>query len=161
MQIAIERTVHFTASPERTFATITATDNMQSFVGYGPIPGILEVRLEGELGVGGQLHVKNTDGSTHREQIEVFEPARCYQLRIGHFDSPMRLLTSHAIERLEFFSEGDGCRVERTFRFSLTSPLASPLALPLVRVFFARALDRNHERLRALIEGRPEAAGAA
>jgi hypothetical protein len=56
------------------------------------------------------------------------------------------------VERLDFAERSGRTCVEREFCFTLTSPLLLPIALPLLYVFFARALDINYARLREHIE---------
>lgn len=153
MQIGIQRTLRFAAGPARAFSEVTALHNMPSFEGFALIPGIAEVQADGDVGQGSVLRVRNTDGSTHSEYVEAYEPSQCYRIRLEGFDSPFRFLVAQASEQLDFFAEGSGTRVEREFRFDLTSPWVLPLALPLLHGLFAHALDRNYERLREIVDG--------
>jgi uncharacterized protein YndB with AHSA1/START domain len=152
LQLSIRRTLNFDAARERVFAAVTAPENLPLFTGYGPIPGVLEARPDGPLGTGTEFSVRNRDGSRHRERIELHDPPAHYRIRIFGFDSSFRLLVAHAVERLDFVEHGGRTSVEREFCFTLTSVLLLPIALPLLYVFFARALDINYARLREHIE---------
>ena len=152
MQLSIRRTLNFAAPRERVFAAVTAPENLPLFTGYGPIPGVVEARPDGPIATGTEFSVLNSDGSRHRERIELHDPPAHYRIRIFGFDSPFRFLVDHAIERLDFVERDGHTHVEREFCFTLTSPLLLPIALPLLYVFLARALDINYARLREHIE---------
>lgn len=153
MELAIRRKLVFRSPHVEVFDSVTAVHNLTTFVGFGPIPGIAEAEHAGPITEGSELRILNTDGSRHVERVEVLDPPTRYRIRIGGFDSPFRFLIDHATEQLDFHARDGGTTVEREFRFTLTSPLAAPLAAPLLHLFFARALDRNYERLRDLIDG--------
>lgn len=138
---------------EQAFAEVTSPDNLDTFVGFGPIPGILEATVEGEdaLGEGAVLRVRNTDGSTHRERIEVLEPPSRYRIRIFDFDSAFRHLVDHAIEQLDFSRYGGRTAIAREFRFTLKTTLLAPAAYLLLHGFFGPALTRNYNALRERI----------
>lgn len=150
-EISIRKTLVFDVPVARVFDIVTAVESLPTFVGYGPIPGIAKAVHDGPLCEGAELRVHNTDGSSHRERIEVLDRPVRYRLRIFGFDSPFRFLVAHATEQLDFVEHGSGTIVQREFRFKLNSPLLLPLGLPLLHVFFARALDRNYERLREVV----------
>jgi hypothetical protein len=142
----------FEADRERVFAAVVAPENLPLFTGYGPIPGVVEARYQRPLGVGTEFAVLNDDGSRHRECIERLDPPAHYRIRIFGFESAFRFLVEHAVERLDFVEQDGRTLVEREFCFTLTSPLLLPIALPLLYVFFGRALDVNYARLREHID---------
>ena len=63
MEIPIRESVHVPASPARLFEYITSVEGFASFGGWGPIPGIREVTVEGGTlrDVGARTRVLNTD----------------------------------------------------------------------------------------------------
>jgi hypothetical protein len=144
----IER-VELGASPEALFDYITSIEGFQSFEGFGPIPGIGAVDvLEGELStVGARMHVTNTDGSTHHERILAADGPRRYAIRIHDLSSQFRLLVKHVDESWDITASGTGSGVVRTFEFTLRTPLAWPLSIPLAHGLFRAAMRRHHRRL--------------
>ena len=69
MDIVVVEEALLPAERETVWALCTDITHMSSFVGYGPIPGIESaVWIEGE-GEGGVREVRNTDGTTHREEV--------------------------------------------------------------------------------------------
>lgn len=127
--------------------------NLTDFAGYGPIPGIARASVDGE-GVGMRRAITNTDGSSHREEVIVYEPPRRIVDRIDGFDSPVRLLAREITDELRFEPRGDATELVRTFTVELRSVLAWPLAR-VMRLFMSRAIARHHANAKARIESSP------
>jgi hypothetical protein len=147
MNIAIHETASIPMPLEKTWERFADIGAMTSFVGYGPIPGIQSARwLEGSGAVGSVREIVNTDGSKHKEEVMVFDLHERIEDRIFDMTSPFRLMVREARDIFEFSAEGDGTRLERTFRFELTSPLWWPAART-IGAFFRRAMRRHHANL--------------
>ena len=153
MKVAVCERVELPAPPEALYDFVTSIEGFQSFEGFGPIPGIGPVELvEGELGkVGARLAVTNTDGSTHSERILAAERPSRYAIRIHELSSPFRHLVRHVDESWEITPRGEGSHVVRTFDFTLRTPLAWPVSMPLAHGLFRAAMRRHHRKLAKLL----------
>ncbi len=141
--LRVESTIF--AAPDVVWAELTAIENMTSFVGFGPIPGIKSAAwLSGDgASLGAVRRVTNRDGSTHKEAIVEFEPGRCVEDRIYDFDSPVRFLLKEIRDRFVLASAGAGTRLERRVIFVAKGPWAWP-ATRLLSALFRRAAERQH-----------------
>ncbi len=148
----------YAASTERLWAFLTDNANLPTFIGFGPIPGIVGARwlTQGEIRLGAVREIRNTDGSTHREEVVTFEPGRAYEDRIDEFSSPLRWLVRQCSDRFEFEKTGSGAKLRRSFRIELRSPLLMPVALVL-RGFMRKAIDRHHLRIGEVLSHPPSA----
>jgi len=152
MDLVLVEEVVFDAPVAEVWALCTAADQMSSFVGWGPIPGIASVRYrEGEgVAPGALREITNADGSTHREEIVAVEPHRRLEDRVHGLGGPVRFVVREMVDVWEFASSGSGTRLRRTFTLALRSPLAWPLGAAL-RFAFRRALRRHHAELAARV----------
>ncbi|MCB9592989.1 MAG: SRPBCC family protein [Sandaracinaceae bacterium] len=155
MEIPIRERARVPATPERLYEHITSVEGFRSFPGWGPIPGIREVTVEGGtlLDVGARTRVVNSDGSTHREVVRIVEPPYRYGIRIHDLDSAFRFIVSHVDELWELERDGDHTRVLRTFTFALRSRAWLPVALPLGHGAFRAAMRRHHRVVDAWARG--------
>lgn len=146
--IVIDEEVVLRARPEDVWDFFFSPEGTVLFAGYGPIPGIERIEwLDGsESVVGSRARAHNTDGSTHHELVVRTARPLEYEIAIDGFSSIFRFLVKQVREILRFEPEGGGTRIVRRFVFTPTSPLAVPIAL-VVRGFFRRAVQRNHEGL--------------
>jgi len=149
-EIVVDESVVLAASPEAVWDFFLSDAGYALFVGHGPVPGLARVEwLSGnEQIVGSIARAHNTDGSRHRERVVHSDRPRHYEIAIDDFSSPLRLLVREGRERVRFVAEGGATRIDRRFTFTLRSPLVLPIAL-VVRRFVRRAVQENHERLRA------------
>ncbi|MEX1362814.1 MAG: SRPBCC family protein [Nannocystaceae bacterium] len=122
---------------------------------YGPLAGIVDARIEGDatLAAGVRRVVTMSDGAVLVEDVLELERPQTHAYRwTGGLRLPASLLVRSGEGRWAF-SESDGVTtVQWRYRLELTSPLAYPVALLLVRLFdrwMQRALDRG----RAALEG--------
>lgn len=117
------------------------------YLAFGPIPAIVGVD---ELGAGPALgskrRVKMSDGSAIEEELVVFERPTRYGYRwLTRPKPPFGWLIAGAVADWTFSPDGDGTRVDWGYTFTLTSPLAAPLALIVMAIFrrwMAKALAR-------------------
>lgn len=155
----IERTDHIRIGRPITevFDFTNLAENLTSFTGYGPIPGIREARYEtdGPAGLGSRRRVLKTDGSAHIEEIIVFERPRRHVSRITGITPPLSWLVGEG-EDDWVFSEASGfpgcTEISRTFRFELRSLLAYPVGVVLMGVFLGRAVHRDFANLKKALE---------
>lgn len=121
------------------------------FVGYGPIPGIREVEIEGggPPRAGVLRRVTNSDGSVVEEElVALARPHRqAYRLLRG-FRPPFSWLVRAGEGEWTFTSTDSGTEVSWRFGFELTTSLAWPLASVLLHTAFRAAMRRCLLRLR-------------
>ncbi len=115
-----------------------------AFRGFGPIPGIKSAEFEARTSivVGSRIRVTNLDGSSHVEEIVVWQPNRRLQLQMGNFSKPLAFLATGFLEIWEFEREGNETKVSRSFELTATSIRARPL-LWLIAFFLKQAVRRH------------------
>lgn len=151
-KVVIDETFELPLGIDDAYAFLISPPAYQTFIGWGPIPGI--ERLEWQQGdsskVGSFATVHNKDGSTHRETVVVADAPTAYAIEIDRFSSIFDKLVKNASERWSLSAAGDATRVERSFSFTLRSPVMKPIGLIIGR-FFRKAVKVNHaEMLRHL-----------
>lgn len=154
------------ARRERVFDIATDNETLpRVFTGYGPVPAILEARVESgrPLATGEVRLVSNSDGSTVREEIvELVRPTTQRYRLAGGLAPPISWLIRSASGRWAFEEMSSGTRVTWRFVFEPRSAVAAPLVRLMARAFFQPAQERCLEALRRLCEeDRDAAAGAA
>ena len=114
--------------PKEIAEQILETSNWIDFQGYGPLPGIESAVFESRTPslIGSRIAVRNTDGSTHMEEIIEWEAERRIALRMQDFSAPLSHLASRIEETWEFEYATGGTKVIRSFelhaRFAWTYP---------------------------------------
>ena len=111
------------------FNAIFDISNWNSFVGWGPIPGIKKVEFtqSDDSRVGSLFQVENTDGSTHHETVVEYIPDQKLVMKMDHFSAPLNKLASHFIEKWEF----DGTCLSRSFELHPKNKIGSLLLRPV------------------------------
>jgi hypothetical protein len=99
------------------------------FRGYGPIPGIKSAEFETQTPnvVGSRIRVTNLDGSSHVEEIVVWQPDRRLQVQMGNFSKPLSRLATRFVETWEFEWVGNETKVTRSFELNAKSALTKPI----------------------------------
>lgn len=125
------------------------------FNGFGPLPGIESAELEVRTPevIGSRIRVKNRDGSSHVEEIVIWDPERRLQLRMQEFSKPVSRLAKEFLETWELQREGNGTRVIRSMELHAIS-VSSKLVLWFVSFFLKQAIARNLRDIagKALVE---------
>jgi hypothetical protein len=103
--------------PEQICKEFFDVNNWGSFKGYGPLPGVKNVIKEAphDTEVGTIFSVTNTDGSTHKEVVEAYNPGQRIVIRMDSFSPPLRHMATHFFEFWEFEETDMGCRLTRSF----------------------------------------------
>jgi hypothetical protein len=141
MIVSTDAAAKIRATPERVFDVANDLENIaQAFVGYGPIPGTVraEVIGGGVLAQGTSRRVYTSDGHDVVEEMLVFDRASAVAYRLTGISAPFSLLVRFARADWKFTETPDGTDVHWNYAFTLTSPLAWPLAGPLLQVVFRR-----------------------
>lgn len=104
----------------------------------GPFAGISKVEMhEGYTqATGAKRRIFMTDGTVLEEVILAYDPPVRHRYGwTGGAKFPFSLLVRSGTGNWDFTEEAGGTRIVWTYTFGLTSPLAYPLAIPIVRVF--------------------------
>jgi hypothetical protein len=142
---------HVVGAPtEKVFDFAVASENLPRILrGLGPIPGITSIEmLDGAaLAPGARRRVRMSDGSDILEEVTALDRPRRHSYRwLNAPAAPFSLLVRRAEADWIFTASAQGTRIEWTYRFELTSPLAAPLAA-LVMILFKRWMRRGLERI--------------
>lgn len=119
---------------------ILLLERWSDWTGYGPLPGIRHAEFERRTPevLGSRIRVQNTDGSSHIEEIVVWEPERRVALQFGEFSRPLSWLAEKFVETMTFERHAAGTWVTRQLEMYPTSWAARP-ALWLISLFMRRA----------------------
>jgi hypothetical protein len=125
-------------------AEILDTARWAEFEGYSILPGIKSARFAvrtPEL-VGSRIEVRNTDGSAHVEEIIEWDSARGIGLRFEEFDSPLKHLATHFIERWEFRTVAEGTEATRRMTMYPKGIIGWLMLMPISRLM-KKAFEKN------------------
>jgi len=121
--------------------------------GWGPVPGVERVELlaGGEYAVGKVRRIFNTDGSSLDEEILIYDPPSAHSYRLyGEFQGLAKLLVCEGRGDWEFVALGPSeTEVRWRYEFTLTSALAAPVGLIMMKIAFANMQRGTLKRLRA------------
>jgi hypothetical protein len=145
-------------SAETIAANIADVSRWSEFKGYKILPGIASAVYEKRTDdmVGSRLRVRNTDGSTHVEEIVIWDLPDQIVMRIGDFSPPLNRLASHFIEEWRFSAEDNVTMTTRSFQLYPKNVLTRPL-LRLIGWFFKRAIAVHLAEMRREAESETEA----
>jgi len=159
MDVNLRATRHFRAPPEAVFAL--ALDPVRfpaTFRGFGPIPAIRAITLHAPPAVGSTRELANSDGSRPLERITALEPPHRHAYVLSNLNVPFSWLVRAGHADWSFVPDAGGTAVTWRYRFELTSPLAWPLAAPLLHAFFAAAMRRCLAAMATTLAAQPEPA---
>jgi Polyketide cyclase / dehydrase and lipid transport len=148
---------HVVGAPtEKVFDFAVASESLPCILkGFGPIPGITSIEmLDGAaLATGAKRRVRMSDGSDIFEEVTALDRPRRHSYRwLNAPAPPFSLLVRGAEADWIFTASAQGTRIEWTYRFELTSPLAAPLAA-VVMMPFKRWMRRGLERIEPHVSG--------
>jgi uncharacterized membrane protein len=136
-------------SPKEIGDQILNVANWTDFKGYGPLPGIevAEFEVRTPEVVGSRIRVKNTDGSSHVEEIVEWQPNKIIRLYMSEFSPPLSRLATGFDETWEFEFQDAGMLVTRRFELHAKSPLARPI-LWMISLMLKRAIQHHLNQLK-------------
>ena len=123
----------------------------RAFRGFGLIPAIRSITLDGSLALGTFRRIHNADGSTLIEQITALDAPGLHAYTLGGFRPPFSWLVTRGDARWTVSAEGPVAQVRWDYTFTLTTPLVLPLAAVLLRLFMTRAMQRCLENMALLL----------
>jgi hypothetical protein len=132
------------ATPEEIAQSILDVARWPEFNGFGPIPGIQHAEFEHrtEAVVGSRIRVVNRDGSTHVEEIILWDPPRRLWIKLHQFSPPVSRLATSFDEMWDFQPSKNATLVTRIFALHPKAWWAW-LPLKIVAYFLRRAIDRH------------------
>jgi hypothetical protein len=125
-------------------AQILDTERWPEFKGYAFLPGIASARFETRTPavIGSRIRVRNTDGSSHIEEVVEWDTASRIALRFQDFDSPLRHFATHFLEAWEFRATADGAEVTRTMTLYPKNALGRLMLVPISKLM-KKALEKH------------------
>jgi len=156
MNVLLHAQRSIAAPPEAVYALSLDAERFPAlFAGYGPIPGLRRISLHGPAAVGAMRDVEDSAGVVLHERIDALEPGRRHAYTLSGMQAPLAWLAREGRADWRFAPGGAGTQVDWYYDFALTSPLAWPVAAPLLRIFMRGAMQRCLDAMaRALESGR-------
>jgi hypothetical protein len=123
-------------SPQEICSEILDTRRWSEFKGYSILPGIEQALFETKTPevIGSRIKVRNTDGSSHVEEIIEWDVHNRIALKFQEFDSPVRNLATHFIEVWEFRTVADGTEVTRSMTMYPKGVAGGIMLIPISRL---------------------------
>jgi hypothetical protein len=142
--IEIKITGHIQRSSREICMELLDTERWSEFKGYSILPGIEHAHFETKTPelIGSRIAVKNTDGSSHIEEIIEWDVDRKVALRFQEFKSPLQYFATHFVEAWEFRTSTDGTEVSRTMTMYPKGILGWFMLIPISRLM-KKAFERN------------------
>lgn len=133
-------------------ASATLENLPKTWGAVAPIPGVraCEVDGGGQLTAGKVRIVHLTDGTTSREEILELIPRSRHRYKLVGLAPPFSWLVRWGIADWTFSAIDGGTRIQWSYTFTLTTPLAWPIAR-LAVFFFGRAMAGNLAGIRRLL----------
>ncbi len=139
MKLSTQTSIVFPKPREEVFDFCTDDENTaRTLRPLGPIAGVARVEMhEGQsLETGAHRTITMTDGVALVEEIlDYTRPSRHQYRWVGGIKPPFAWLVRSGTGCWEFSEVSDGTRVVWSYVFELRSPLAYPLALPIISLF--------------------------
>ncbi len=156
MQVHSEASITINAPREEVFAFTNDLSRFpQTFLGYGPIPGMDRVvNLNGDETREGTIrNIHNRDGTVLEEHLVAHTaPSEMAYEIVSGLRAPFSWLVRGAGGRWTFEDRGGATDVTWRFRFDLTSPIVFPIGCLVGAVFFRKAQERCLRETKKAIE---------
>ncbi len=132
-------------SPQSISSNIADLGRWPDFDGYGMLPGIESATYEtvsAEM-VGARILVKNSDGSTHVEEVLVWEPDSHLVMKLCDFSPPLSRIADHFLEQWTFNPQSP--LVTAPTRKTVMVPISAVGRIPLwlISKLFKRAIAHH------------------
>jgi hypothetical protein len=145
----------FATPPDAVFELALDAGRFPStFVGCGPIPALRRITPRAAPAVGSTRDVESADGSVLIETITAFVPPQRHAYTLSGLRPPLAWLVRSGDADWTFMRTDSGTHVTWRYAFTLTNPLAWPLASPLLHVFMRGAMQRCLDVMARVLEAR-------
>jgi carbon monoxide dehydrogenase subunit G len=154
MEVSTSAVIEIERPREELFARLNDADELPNFIlPKGPIPGIKKAYVVGggELKKGAIRRLVMTDGVPLDEEFLEFEPPRKVHYALKGFRGPLSLIAKQCEGQWVFSPLGNGTRISWSFTAHLTSPLAAPAAIPVIKVFMKDAMETSLRALKSRV----------
>lgn len=128
---------------------ITDADNWSDFDGYGMLPGIEKATYEKRTDdiIGSRIHVKNSDGSEHTEEILEWESGKRIVMKLHEFPTTLSFIATHFIEEWNFKKLNESeTLVSRKFQLFPTSFLTRAI-LSQISSLMKKATEKHLDEM--------------
>jgi uncharacterized protein YndB with AHSA1/START domain len=154
MKLTEHASVEIPRPVEQVFDFATSCEGFPRFIwAFGPIPGITRAEMLGGLApkAGAERHIHMTDGNVVEEELLAYDrPSRHSYRWLKPPAFPFSIIVRTAQGDWRFTAANGGTRIDWDYTFELTSPLALPLAAPLMMIF-RRWMQRTLLRARTVL----------
>lgn len=135
-------------TPQEVCAEFLDTERWSGFKGYSILPGIESACFETKTPnlTGSRIRVKNTDGSSHVEEIIEWDDSVRMSLRFQEFDSSLKNLATHFIETWSFERTPRGTQITRSM-IMYPKGLAGWIFLLPISLLMKKAFEKNASQL--------------
>ena len=135
-------------SPQQICNELLEIERWSDFKGYSILPGIAHADFEIMTLdiVGSRIKVKNTDGTSHVEEIIEWDVTKRVALRFQDFSPPLKHLATHFIETWEFRMSNSGTELTRTMSMHPKGLVGWLMLMPISRLM-KKAFELNAEQL--------------
>lgn len=142
IEVKIAGRVHKT--PQEISTEILDTQRWPEFTGYAFLPGIEEAHFEIQTPdiVGSRIKVRNTDGSSHVEEIVEWNLPHRLALKFQAFESPLKHLATHFLEVWAFRETTDGTEVTRSMTMYPKGIAGRIMLIPISKLM-KKALEKQ------------------
>src|SRR5687768_5755689 len=124
------------------------------FTGMGPIPALVSITPDAPSAVGSTRQLLSADKSRLTERIVAWEPPRLHRYVLSGFAAPLAWLVRAGSAEWRLAGRDGGTGVRWSYAFELTTPLAWPVAAPLLKIFMQGAMARCLDNLADALETR-------
>lgn len=131
-------------------ANIADMARWSDFNGFGILPGIEQAVYETRTDdmVGSRIFVQNRDGSTHIEEIQIWETGKRIVMKLHEFSPPLDRLADYFLETWGFDEKTDGVLVTRSFELYPKNSLVRPF-IWIISLMFRRAIAQHLSEMAA------------
>jgi hypothetical protein len=138
--------VKYFQEPQYIFDSFLQIEKWNDFKGFGIIPGIKTANfiIKTDSIKGTIIQVKNSDGSSHKEEILAFEKDTYLKIKMYDFSRPLSYFASFFIEEWALKKIEDGYKVERSMTL-LSKGMISKFILKVISRSLKKAIQVHTE----------------
>ena len=138
--------VKYFQEPQYIFDSFLQIEKWNDFKGFGIIPGIKTANfiIKTDSIKGTIIWVKNSDGSSHKEEILAFEKDTYLKIKMYDFSRPLSYFASFFIEEWALKKIEDGYKLERSMTL-LSKGMISKFILKVISRSLKKAIHVHTE----------------
>jgi len=131
-------------TPNDICSILLDTNRWSEFEGYSILPGIEKAEFEKRTAevVGSRIKTRNTDGSSHVEEIIEWDVNKKVVFKFQEFNSPLKNFATHFIEEWNFLAKDEGTEIERSMKMYPKHVMAWLILKP-ISILMKKALEKN------------------